>query len=274
MDNKLTTLLLVVIIGVLVGVGVTSKQKSTDPMVSQLLESQIRIEQALQGGNAGNAGALEARLSAVEQKLATLETTLKQVKAAPAPTQAAKPAPTRPADDFTTKHDIPVDHSIVIGPKDAKVTIVEFMDLECPFCARFHPPIEQVLAAYPKDVNYIVKNFPLSFHPNAKPAAKAAFAAAEQGKYREMVNALLENGRNLNPAMFEKLAGELGLNVKKFKKDLADNDAKYEEWVKKDMALATKVGVRGTPTFYLNGKKTRARDFQSYKAEIDAILKK
>lgn len=271
MDNKLTTLVLVIIIGVLVGIGVTSKQNSSDPMMSQLIESQMRIEQALQGGSgSGDASALEARLAAVERKLAALETKLEQAKAAPAPTQA----PQRPTEDFTTVYDIPVDHTPVIGPKDAKVTIVSFMDLECPFCARFHPPIEEVLKAYPKDVNFMVKNFPLSFHPNAMPAAKAAFAAGEQGKYQEMVNELLKNGRNLGPETYEKIAGDLGLNVKKFKQDLEKNDAKYEAWIKQDMALATKVGVRGTPTFYLNGQKTRARDFQSYKNEIDAILSK
>ncbi len=267
MDNKLTTLILVVIIGVLVGVGVSSQKKSEDPLLSRLLESQERIEKSIQEKSSNKADGLAGKVASLEQRVAKLE---QQIKEAPA---QKPPAPRPPQEDYTTKHDIPVDHSIVIGSKNAKITIVEFMDLECPFCARFHGPIEEVLAAYPKDVNYIVKNFPLGFHPNAKPAAKAAFAAAEQGKYAEMISALLKNGRNLNDATYEKLAGEIGLNVKKFKKDLAANDAKYEQWIQKDMALASKVGVRGTPTFYLDGKKTRARDFATYKREIDAILK-
>ena len=267
MDNKLTTLVLVIIIGVLVGVGISSKKQSGDPLMSQLLESQQRIEKNLAGGGGAANSALAAKISALEARLAKLEGQVKN-----APTQPA--APQRPQEDYTTKHDIPVDHSIVIGPKDAKITIVEFMDLECPFCARFHAPILEVLEAYPNDVNYIVKNFPLGFHPNAKPAAKVAFAAAEQGKYSEMITALLNNGRNLNNETYQKLAKELGLNMKKFNKALEDNDAQYDEWIQKDMALASKVGVRGTPTFYLDGKKTRARDLASYKREIDAILKK
>ena len=102
-----------------------------------------------------------------------------------------------PAPDLNKVHDIPVAHTPIIGKQSAKITITEFVDFECPFCARFHPPIVQILEAYPDDVRYVLKNFPLNFHPNAKPASKAALAAAEQGKYREMVDELIANGRNL-----------------------------------------------------------------------------
>jgi len=149
---------------------------------------------------------------------------------------------------------------------------VEFVDFQCPFCARFHPPLNEVLKAYPKQVNYVVKNFPLAFHPQARPAAKVAFAAGEQGKYWEMVDALLENGSSLSEAKYNELAESLGLNVKKFMADYKNKDEQWEDYIQKDIALASQVNVRGTPTFYLNGKKTNARDVNGFKREIDQIL--
>ena len=89
-----------------------------------------------------------------------------------------------------------------------------------------------------------------------------------------MVNKLLENGRSLNDDTYNRIAKEIGLNMKKFEKDRKNNDAKYEQKIKDDMSLGAKIGVRGTPSFYLNGKTTRSRDFNSFKAEIDSILKK
>jgi len=118
----------------------------------------------------------------------------------------------------------------------------------------------------------MLKNFPLSFHQEAKPAAKAAFAAGEQGKYWEMADAIVENGKSLNAAKYEELAKNLGLNIKKFKADYESKDAQWEDYIQKDMALAVQVNVRGTPTFYINGKKTTARDVSSFKREIDQIL--
>ena len=123
-------------------------------------------------------------------------------------------------------------------------------------------------------MNYVLKNFPLSFHPHARQAAKAALAAGEQGKYYEMTDLLMENFRDLGESKYVELAGQLGLDVEKFKQDLVNNDEKYEAVIQADMELAQKVAVRGTPTFYVNGKKTRARDFNSFKREIDEILKK
>jgi len=123
-----------------------------------------------------------------------------------------------------------------------------------------------------KMCSILLRIFPLSFHPNAKPASKAALAAGEQGKYREMVKGLLDNGRSLNPETFKKLAKDIGLNVSKFEADLKNNDAKYEKIIQNDIQLAGQVGVRGTPTFFINGKLTNARDFATFKAEIDKIL--
>ncbi len=118
----------------------------------------------------------------------------------------------------------------------------------------------------------MVKNFPLPFHPQAKPAAKAAFAAGEQGKYAEMADRLLANGQRLGEEIFKKLAKDLGLNADKFWKDYQGKDAQWEKYIQEDITLGEQVGVRGTPTFYLNGRKTNARDLSEWKREIDQIL--
>ena len=117
-----------------------------------------------------------------------------------------------------------------------------------------------------------MKNFPLNFHPQARPAAKAAFAALEQGKYYEMADMILENARELNDAKYKEFAEKLGLDVAQFEKDLKEKDAAYEAMIQKDMELGDKVDVRGTPTFYLNNKKTMARSVETFKKEIDEIL--
>ena len=268
MDNKIFTTVLILVIAVLVGLSLTSRQNNA-PMLNGLTNSQqemnAKLDKLMQDGGGDN-GTLVARLNTLEARFNALEEKVNS-GAVRAPARQAPPQP-----DLTKVHTIPVAHTPVVGVTDAKVTITEFVDLECPFCSRFHGPIEEALEAYPNDVNYLVKNFPLSFHPNAKPAAKAALAAAEQGKYREMINGLLDNGRNLNPATYEKLATDIGLDMAKFKSDLEKNDAQYEDWIRKDMTLASQVGVRGTPTFFINGRLTNARNFDALKREIEAIL--
>jgi len=281
MEKRIFTLVLVVAIGVLSGVYIVSKQ-AREPILRDIaqkqnviLQAQSRLEKKLGSGSGAIAGAgafqnvqnLEARINTMEARINSLESQLKQAQAA-AP--SAPPGP--PPEDPNKVYDIAVAHSPVRGNKNAPVTIVEFADFECPFCARFHTPVVEVLKSYPKQVNYILKNFPLSFHPNAKPAAKAAFAAGEQGKYWEMADALLENGRSLSEEKYEELAKNLGLNVKKFLADYRNKDAQWEDLIQKDISLAGQVNVRGTPTFYINGKKTNARDVPSLKREIDQIL--
>ena len=87
-----------------------------------------------------------------------------------------------------------------------------------------------------------------------------------------MVDALLANGNALSDAKYTELANQLGLNVDQFRKDIKEKDAKWEDYIQKDIALGARVSVRGTPTFYINGRKTNARDFNSLKSEIDKIL--
>lgn len=282
MENKPLNVLLVVFVAVLVGMSALFSlnaiiQSSMAPYMLKLNDislSQRMIQDKMMADR--NPDKLVGMLADLEEDLEELAGRIEALEKAPrvaaAPEQPQRPQP--PQEDYTTKHDIPVAHSYVRGPKDAPVTITVFEDFQCPFCARFHGPIIEVLQAYPKDVNFIVKHFPLGFHPQAKPAAKAAMAAGEQGKFYEMADGLLDNHNQLSAAKIDEVAEKIGLNMKKFKADLEENDAKYEQQIQEDMQLGSKVGVRGTPTFYINGVKTRARAFDQYKAEIDEILKK
>lgn len=286
MENKAINIALVTILGVVLGVGIVTQQ-SKQPMIRELLiqqktilDGQNRIENKIGFGSGADSSQLKDRIGALETKVARLEGQLaglddikdKMVNiagnaVAQRPTQAA-PTPPPPAQ----KVDIPIEHSYIIGKKNAPVSIVEFVDFQCPYCARFHPPIKEVLEAMPNDVNLIIKNFPLSFHPQARPAAYVAFAAGEQGKYEEMTDLILSSGRNLNDETYEKFAKDLGLDMKKFSKDRADT-AKWDALIEKDMELGSKVGVRGTPTIFVDGKQSRSRDVASYTAEIKEILK-
>ena len=169
-------------------------------------------------------------------------------------------------------HGMEVGSSIIIGNPDAKVTIVEFIDFQCPFCKRFHPLLLDVVNLYSGKVNYIVKYYPLPFDAMARPAIKAALAAGEQGKFSEMVNLLFQESPNFDENRFILLAQELGLNIDKFKKDYETKDSLWEQDINQDVSLGNRIDVKGTPTFFINGLKTTARDLSSFKKEIDAIL--
>lgn len=138
------------------------------------------------------------------------------------------------------------------GPDDAPVTIVEWADFECPFCGIASPMLDAVLAKYPGKVRLVFKHFPLSGHEYAEPAARAAVAAGIQGKFWEMHHALFKNQAHLDEAMIEKLARELGLDENKFNVDRKGEAA--ADRVSKDKKLAEKLGLRGTPMIYINGR--------------------
>ncbi len=175
--------------------------------------------------------------------------------------------------DFDKEYQIDIGNSSVKGNKNAQVTLVEFSDFQCPYSQMFHPIVGQALNAYPDKVKYMLKNYPLPYHPQAKPAAMATFAAREQGKYWEMVEEVFKEGKNLSEEKFQELAQRIGLNVKKFTKDLQEKAAQWEKLLQEDMAAAGKAAVRGTPMFFVNGKLLKGRSLEDFKAAIDEILK-
>ena len=164
-------------------------------------------------------------------------------------------------------------HSPRKGVKNAKVTIVEFSDFQCPFCGRVIPTVDEILKKYPKDVGLVFVNQPLSFHENAKPAAKAFMAAHRQGKAWELHDKMFTNQTALGAADLEKYAQEVGVNVAKFKKDMAD--AAIDKMVADDQTLAGKVGANGTPTFFINGREiSGAQPIGAFATIIDEEIKK
>lgn len=167
---------------------------------------------------------------------------------------------------------------LIFGPKDAKVTIVEYSDFECPYCSKGYQTIKQVRAEYPKDVRVVFKNLPLDFHPQAMPAAKYFEAVARQGgdKAEKFHDAVFENQgelRSKGEDFLKATAKKLGLDMKKL-----DNDVKDETILKQitaDMEEAKKFNFSGTPGFLINGVSLRgAYPFPEFKTIIDRHLGK
>ncbi|MFA9412299.1 MAG: DsbA family protein, partial [Deltaproteobacteria bacterium] len=162
------------------------------------------------------------------------------------------------------------------GPDDALVTIVEISDFECPFCGRVEPTLKSVEDKYGKDVRVVWMNNPLPFHKNAKPAANAALEAhAQKGDkgFWAMHEKMFANQKALTTENLEKWAKELGLNMSKFKKALADD--KYGKTIQEQQALASSLGARGTPAFFINGRNLRgAQPLPAFTAVIDEELAK
>ena len=148
---------------------------------------------------------------------------------------------------------IPVDGAPVKGQADARITLVEFSDFECPYCSAAEKQVDIVMAAYPKDLKLVYKQFPLSMHPHAELAAEASLAAREQGKFWEMYEVLFKNFRTLSRNSIMAMAKDIGLDMDKFKADL--DSGKYKAVVEKDLADGEAAGVYGTPAFYINGKQ-------------------
>ncbi|MDO8526351.1 MAG: thioredoxin domain-containing protein [Deltaproteobacteria bacterium] len=168
---------------------------------------------------------------------------------------------------------VSVDDDSVIGPENAKVTIVEFSDYQCPFCGRARATITKVLETYKDKVRYVFRDFPLSFHQDAFAAHVASDCAKEQGKYWEYNKLLFESQTALKPDKLKAYAKGLGLDTKQFDECLDSN--KYASEVQKDMDDAAKVGVTGTPSFFINGIMiSGAQPFEKFKEIIDAELKK
>lgn len=175
-------------------------------------------------------------------------------------------------EQFKNPIKIEVGNSPVKGPANAKVTIVEFSDFQCPFCQMGANNVEQVLKKYPNDVKLVFKNLPLPMHAQAKPAAKAALAANKQGKFWEFHDAFFANQQKLGPAFFEQKAKDLGLDMDRFKKDMESPE--LDKQVDEEMALAQQHGVMGTPGFIVGGVAVKgARPPEYFDQIIQRVLK-
>lgn len=198
------------------------------------------------------------------------------------PTPAAPTAPTAPAEDPVPAYgDIQaVDASDHIrGNAQATISIIEYSDLECPFCARVHPTIKQALADYGDKVNWVFRHYPLPFHTNAQKAAEATECATELGgndKFWAMIDMIYEKGAD--NTQLGAYAKAIGLNQTEFQKCV--DSGKFAAKTAEMMQSGSKAGVQGTPGNLIVNHKTKqvkvvsgAQPIANFKTAIDALLK-
>ncbi|MGC4971657.1 DsbA family protein [Streptomyces sp. DT199] len=178
------------------------------------------------------------------------------------------------------------DASVLVRPdshrlstaKDGKVTVVEFLDLECESCRAAFPVVEQLREEYEGRVTFVMRYFPIPSHKNAELAARAVEAAAAQGKLEAMYKKMYETQESWGDQQvshektFRGFAKELGLDMKKFEADW--KDPATAKRVEKDRQDGLALGVQGTPTFFINGQRPQIQSEADFKAAIEAELVK
>lgn len=147
--------------------------------------------------------------------------------------------------------DAAIDH--ILGPGNARVTLIEYGDLECPSCGQAHGAVQQLRSRYARDVRFVFRHFPLAeVHPHAERAAQAAEAAGGQGRFWQYVDLLFSHQSHLGDRDLIAYAQQLGLEMPRFENELSDEV--YRQRVNEHVALGTHLRVRATPTFYVNGQ--------------------
>lgn len=184
---------------------------------------------------------LEQRVRAMDERLALLE-----AKSKPRP----RPRPGRP--DPEARYRVEVGTSHVRGPDDALITLVAWTDYQCPFSGRVQETYEALRRKYAAKLRLVHKHNPLPMHGRALSAALAAEAAGRQGKFWEMHDALFEHQRELSDEDIEKYARKLGLNIRRFRRDLQDPELRAR--IDDEQRQGVTLGARGTPSSFVNGR--------------------
>jgi protein-disulfide isomerase len=141
----------------------------------------------------------------------------------------------------------------VRGAPMAPITIVEFSDFECPYCGMTHPILERLLAEHEGRVKLVFMHYPLDGHEHAQPAARAAVAAQNQGKFWEMHDMLFENQRALEAEDIERYAEEIGLDMERFRADIASEETQRR--IEASKALGRELDISGTPSIFVDGHR-------------------
>jgi protein-disulfide isomerase len=158
------------------------------------------------------------------------------------------------------------------GPEGSKVTLVEFSDFQCPYCAKAAEVTSKIKEKYGNKVRFVFRQFPLSFHDKAHVAAEAALAANAQGKFWELHDLMFANQGALDPDSLEKYAKKVGINAATFKKAL--DSKQYTSAVDADVKLGGDAAVTGTPSLFLNGTRvSNPTSFDEVSGLIEAALK-
>ena len=200
-----------------------------------------------------------------EQKSRQLESSFAERLRASAGVQSFLRPPAAPV------YQIATDDQPAKGAATAAVTVVEFTDLQCPTCAQLHPVVERLATEYGDRVRFVVRDYPLPQHADSQKAAEAAEAAREQGKYWEYVAVLYRNQSALTVPKLKEYATQIGLDRAKF--DAALDSGRFADKVQRDLLDGNRVGVNGTPSFYVNGRFVEERTYDALKAAIEAALK-
>lgn len=183
-----------------------------------------------------------------------------------------------------TDNSIPVSVSTVAdddwvkGNSDSNVIIVEYLDFECEACGAYYPLVKRLTEEYGDRVLFVSRYFPLAGHRNSMTSALAVESAGKQGRYWEMHDLVFEKQRDwgerksADKTIFEKYAKQLNLNMEQFKRDRDSKEVKSR--VIRDRNFGNRLGINGTPTFFLNGKKIQnPRGYEAFKSLIDNALK-
>lgn len=228
----------------------------------------VLVSFSIIGGSFFVANSLDRATGQIELATAALE----DLEIAAAPNDAARPGrPNRP--DANREYDVDIGEAPVKGGGDAVVTIVEWSDFQCPFCNRVSPTLAQIEKEYGDQVRIAFKHMPLSIHAQAPYAHAASEAAHRQGKFWEMHDLIFANQRDLSVETLEGYAREIGLDMAQFSRDV--DAAEVKKRIEEDMQQASKLGVTGTPSFFINGKYlSGAQPFANFKRLIDAALEK
>jgi len=168
------------------------------------------------------------------------------------------------------KMNIEIGSSPSFGKKDSKVKIVEFSDFQCPFCSRAAKTVTELKKMYGNKIEFAFKQYPLPMHPNARPASEASLCVNAQGtdKFWKYHDKLFANADKLEADNLKKFAKEVGANEAEFQKCL--DEKRFAKAVDEDMAYGNKIGVRSTPTFFINGKAVQgAQPIEAFKEAIE-----
>ncbi|ACY17204.1 DSBA oxidoreductase [Haliangium ochraceum DSM 14365] len=215
------------------------------------------------------------KLDEINGRLDKIEQTLRSNRAGAAAANRGRQPQRRPGPDPEKTYSVAVEGAPAVGPADAKVTVVKAFEFACPFCERARGTMDQIREEYGDDVRIVYKHYIV--HPgSATVPAQASCAAGMQGKWKAMEDLIWDKafkaGRDLSEGKMEELAKEAGLDMAKYK---ADMEGACKELVQKDHQQMAKVGVTGTPGFFINGRFLRgAQPFPAFKAVIDEEMKK
>ncbi len=228
----------------------------------------LLISLSIIGGSFFVANSLDRATAQLEVATEMLE----ELPLAAAPQPNARPSrPQRP--DAGKQYEVEIGSAPTRGNEDAVVTIIEWSDFQCPFCNRVSPTLAQIQEEYGDRVRFVFKHMPLSIHPQAAGAHAAAEAAHRQGKFWEMHDRLFENQRDLSVETLAGYASAMGLDMDQYSRDVESEEVAKR--ISDDMAQAQKLGVTGTPSFFINGRYlSGAQPFVNFKRHIDEAIEK